>query len=48
MHVVQIFALSMQHPKPFFERTFAREADADDYCNYWLRLGSCSVRKVKQ
>lgn len=47
MFTVQILALTMP-PRIFFERTFAREADADDYCSYWTRLGSCSVRKVKQ
>lgn len=48
MFRVQIFALSMQHPKPFFERTFAREADADDYCSYWQALGSCHIRKERK
>lgn len=47
MITVQILALTMP-PRPFFERTFAREADADDYCNYWLALGSCHVRKERK
>jgi len=47
MIVVQILALTMP-PRVFFERTFAREADADDYCSYWTRLGSCHIRKERK
>ena len=47
MVVVSIYALTMP-PKPFFERSFMRETDAQDYVEFWTRLGSCHIRKERK
>jgi hypothetical protein len=44
MFVVQIYALTLP-PHPYFEQSFARESDAQDYVDYWTRLGHCHIRR---
>lgn len=44
MLIVSIYALTMP-PQPFFERTFTRETDAQDYVDFWTRLGHCHIRR---
>jgi hypothetical protein len=45
MFVVSIYALTMP-PKPFFERKFTRESDAQDYADFWTKLGHCHIRRT--
>lgn len=45
--IVSIYALTMP-PQVFFQREFTRTIDADDYCEFWTKLGSCHIRRISK